>query len=230
MITKESVLENAKFMAFPILNNNTGEFSYSSSAENAEQGWTLLPKVKMVYRGYDRNSHHYTTEYHRKYVLPSMEKMFGFGYKESDFTIKEHLLDKNNMVFDLSYQVPVHDKKFTVRSIQYGLNYGCWFHGLRKNENTKHLTWFTEYHDLYCLPHTSSIVDNLGENNGKSLLVLGDSQLIPSVPIVCYYYKTVVYIDNRDKVPILGALDDRYDDILVQTYVMPVGYYLDFLR
>ena len=230
MIDKESILQNAKFLAFPILNNATGEFRYNDSVAEAKYDWVCLPPEKMVYRGYDRNAHHFTTEYHRKFVLPTLENMLHFGYSESDFRIRENPLHKNGEVFDLSFLQPLRDKKFSVKSLQYDLEYECWFKGLRKNENTRSVTWFTEYHDLYCLPHSSSIVKNTGKTNGRSLLILGDSQLIPSISVLCYYYKEVAYIDNRDKVNILSSLNDRYDDVLIQTYIMPLGYYLDFLR
>jgi len=227
MISNDDILKQARFIAFPVLDNNTGEFRYSTDQEH---NWVQLPKEPLVYRGYDRNSHHYTVEYHKKYVIPELNKLLKFGFDINDFNVHKNILHKNNMDFDLSYLDPIKNKKFEVTSLEYNLNYNCDFSGLRKNEHTKNTTWFTEYHDLYCLPHSSSIVKNLSESNGKSILILGDSQLIPSLSILCYYYKKLTYVDNRNKVHLINRLDDYYDDILIQIYSMGLGYYINFLR
>ena len=59
MLDKESILQNAKFLAFPILNNATGEFRYNDSVAEAKYDWVCLPPEKMVYRGYDRKRRWY---------------------------------------------------------------------------------------------------------------------------------------------------------------------------
>jgi hypothetical protein len=130
----------------------------------------------------------------------------------------------------MTYQFPKIDKKFTVKCFDNNIEYTSAFDGLLKNKNTEGITWSTPYHDLFCLPHLSSIIRNESKNNGRSILILGDSQMIPSLAIIAYYYKTMTYIDNRRKINIASKLEDDYDDVLISIYGRNIDYYLDFLN
>ena len=226
-ISLKELQENAKYLAFPSYNKVNDTSCYFCDERHE---WVKLPPTGGVYKGWKGNEHHYTTEYHRQYVLPTLESMFHFGYKESDFTVRKNVLLVGNNTFDLSYQVPKENKLFKVDSLDYGLTYFSGFPGLLKNSRTRDLTWFTEYHNLFCLPHSSSIVTNLKKNNGRSLLILGDSQLIPSLPVLCQYYESVTYVDNRRKINVAKMLKPDYDDILIEIFAKRLRYYLEYLR
>ena len=206
-ICVDAVLKKAKIINFP---------RFQTYNDKANEGWRLLPVTDDFYEGLPNNSHHYTTEYHRKYVLPLLEEMFHFGYDENHFILSKNMICKNDMVFDLSYQAPKEDMKFHVTCFNNGIEYDCGHDGLLRNNQTKKSTWFTPYHALYCFPHMCSTVENLSNNNGRSLLILGDSQIIPSVATLCCYYRVLTYLDNRDKIPIIDKLSPEYDDVLIE--------------
>jgi hypothetical protein len=193
----------------------------------------------MTYIGLKNNYHHYTTDYHRKYVLPLLNDIYKFGYNENDFVIKKNIIKDINEItnkqdsYDLSYLLPKKDKIFKVSSLEFDIDYISDFSGLMCNKNTKKLLSFTKYHELYCLPHSCSIVENLSKSNGKTLLILGDSQMIPSLPILCWYYKKVIYLDNRttDKFYYESHLKNlKADDYLVEMFNSGLDYYYSNFR
>ena len=77
-----------------------------------------------------------------------------------------------------------------------------------------------DYHLMFVGYHTQSIINNNGTNNGKTLLVVGDSQILPEIPIFAFYYKKVLYYDNRYKNEIMNEMlsNEQIDDCLVQMW------------
>jgi hypothetical protein len=57
----------------------------------------------------------------------------------------------------------------------------------------------SEYHRLYRGSHACSRVINEDIKEDTSIFISGDSMMIPLIPIFCYYYKEVVFMDNRDE-------------------------------
>lgn len=212
----------AKYIAFP----DGKKYKNTNDRE-----WIFMPVSNDKYFGFPKNNHHFTTAYHRQHVLPTLEKLFSFGYNENDFVLKKNIIQSDQQDYDLSYLIPKHDKSFKVTSLRFNIEkYQCNFSGLMKNEHTDSLTWFTPYHDLFCLPHSCSLVENISDNNNRDLLIIGDSQMIPSLAVLCYYYKSVTYIDNRNNYPILNKLKDTYDDVLCEIFAKSIDYYDNFLQ
>ena len=88
-ISLKELQENAKYLAFPSYNKVNDTSCYFCDERHE---WVKLPPTGGVYKGWKGNEHHYTTEYHRQYVLPAIESMFHFGYKESDFTVRKNVI------------------------------------------------------------------------------------------------------------------------------------------
>ena len=66
-----------------------------------------------------------------------------------------------------------------------------------------------------------------------ALLILGDSQMIPSLPVLCWYYKKVIYLDNRttDKFYYESHLKNlKADDYLVEMFNGGLDYYYSHFR
>lgn len=181
-MTKEEILSIAKSIEFP----QDGK-RYHHKVDKP------LPETDaMLYKGWSLNDHHFTTEYHRRFVLPTLEELFHFGYKEEDFKLVEKMYEK----FDISYLIPILDKKFTAECYTCGeksdiLDFGGLFGWGNKKAG------ITDYHRLYKYGHECSRVINLSDNSGRIIFVSGDSQMIPSIPVLCYYFKEVWYFDNR---------------------------------
>lgn len=175
-----------------------------------------LPYVDLRYCNMEKNEHHFTTEYHHKYVFPFYDKLFNLQWNQNDWVLKEKFYtEKDGKVSDLSYLVPKIDKNFHVKCLTKKCEYDCNFSGLLYNKHVKNITWVTPYHELYCFPHLCSIVVNKSNNNNKRLLLLGDSQSIPDIPFLSYFFKEVWYIDNRNGIVLEDKLSKyNFDNIL----------------
>ena len=55
----------------------------------------------------------------------------------------------------------------------------------------------TPYHQIYKYAHWSSKIVNENALIDKCILISGDSQVLPLIPILAYYVKTVIYLDYR---------------------------------
>ena len=173
------------------------------------------------------NSHHYTTKYHYDIVLPLLNSLFNFGFDISDFDLIDKLHKEGDFCFDLSFLFPKNDKKFNVNGLDYDISYISNYNGLICNSNCPDEIYNTEYHKLYAFPHSCSIIENLGDNNGKTILISGDSQNVPHVPILAYYYKKVYYMDNRENKSHFKWLKDaKFDDIIVCPFDKQEEYYI----
>lgn len=221
----EKLLDKSKRIEFPYFDGESVLYRNSDSDE------IRLPVVENCrYSGWKSNSHHYTTKYHREIVLPSLDGMFCFGYSVSDFVIENQSVKIGESIFDLSHVVPVDDVHFRITHLVDGKQSEGGFDVLRGRKSD--IRWFygpTSYHSLYRYPHSFSRVDNLDSGNGRSLLVLGDSQMIPSIPVLCRYYGSVTYVDNRYGANAKGKVSSEFDDVLIAAYNKPFDYYIGFL-
>lgn len=207
-MSKEEIIKKAKVIVFP-----SNENTYGVNDDN----YVLLSLNATRYVGFQSNEHHFTTEYHYKEVLPKIDSIFHFGFNIDDWNKVSNIINKNNKKFDLSYLKPKIDKSFIATDLINDVDYRGNFNILRFNDNVKKLTWTSEYHKLYAFPHWCSRIVNMEENNGRKLLVIGDSQMIPSITILCYYYKEVWYIDNRYNNNIYDKYmkNEDFDDVLI---------------
>lgn len=237
----QTIKDNSKIIQFPCFDKSSQNFFIRESDESIYFDKIFyLPIIEnMTYIGLKQNHHHFTTKYHREFVLPTLEDMFNFGFKKNDFLLKKNIVDDINDItnledkFDLSFLVPKRKKHFKVTSLEFNFSYTSDFYGLICNDKTKKLLWFTKYHRLYCLPHSCSMIENLSLSNGKTLLILGDSQMIPSLAVICYYYKRVIYLDNRNSDKFyyekyLKKID--VDDILIEMFNNKLDYYISHFR
>jgi len=156
------------------------------------------------YDNWEHNELHITTESHYTYILPEMGKFLGFNYDINDFELIEKKDRTGN--FDISYLFPKKNKKFKIafQDKQYMCGYEgmIGFNNAEKCEkdffdNTSFKEMNPDYHLLFFASHQCCVIENLDENNGKTVVISGDSQLIPDVPILAYYYKKIVYLDKR---------------------------------
>ena len=95
-MSKDELINNAVYIQFPV--NFTRYYNY-----NVKDIHKLpLPEKDEMYTLWALNSNHYTTAYHRKYVLPLLGSLLNFNYNENDFT----LLEKYSNKFDISMLIP----------------------------------------------------------------------------------------------------------------------------
>ena len=217
-MSKDEIINKAVYIQYPINFN-----SYNSSYKKENIIKLPLPKKNEMYTGWSKNSNHFTTEYHRLYSLPTLNKLLNFNFNINHFNLKHQTC--NN--FDISMLYPKNNFKFEI-------------YGYSRNEHFDDLTYddlmknnskgsdITEYHRLYKYGHECSRVINKSTNNGKLLFISGDSQMIPDIPVLCCYYKEVWYFDNRYRVKLCDKFKDiNFDQVLIQLNNNSITKYLN---
>lgn len=175
---------------------------------------------KYLYLNSIYDNHHFNNEYHYNICLQKYSKLLNFNFNINDFYYKHH----NGLDISYDYLYPINDnKQFNIFfydqneiKYEYNGNYNCLlnFDYKRKTEING------DYHLMYVACQNQSIINNYGENNDKTLLIIGDSQILPEIPIFAYYYKKVLYYDNRYKNNIMNDIlyNEQIDDCLVQMW------------
>ena len=216
-------LDKAKTIEFPFKRKEDGAWLYF----NDEKSTTArLPITREVYDKWGTlNAHHYTTAYHWKYVIPAIDGIFKAGFDKGDFRLAS--ISAKNLrgdEFDMSSLVPLDGKRFKTKNFLTGEEDEGGFEILRCTGKCS-----SPYHSLFRFPHSCSVVENLSSSNGKSLLVLGDSQMIPSISVLCCLYRKVFYIDNRSKSNVVRKTGTEFDDILMESWNHGYDYYRNFM-
>lgn len=183
------------------------------------------------YADYFQNEHHFTTKFHRDVILPVLSNLLNFEFNINDFHLFKNIIKSDEKYYDLSYLVPNDNNyRFDITGLEYDIHYESDFSGLLYSEKYKDLLsqtgLITKYHQLYAFPHSCSIVKNLYKNNGRTLLVSGDSQSIPYIPALCTIFKEVWYFDNRSNKSFKKLLENKqFTDILIQMHKQSLDYY-----
>ena len=183
------------------------------------------------YANYKDNEHHFTTKFHRRIIIPALSELLGFDFNAGVYHIVSNTVRTKSGNFDLSYYAPNDNGyKFDVTAPEYGIHYNSEFRGLMFNEKHKDSIvgtgLLTSYHKLYAFPHSCSIVKNLYMHNGRTLLISGDSQAIPFIPVLCTIFKEVWYFDNRSNKLFKDMLENaNFTDILIEIWNNDIEYY-----
>ena len=220
------IYDYCKILKFALENNAYCDFNANSALV-----YELKTKGSIDrYTGLNANSHHYTTKYHYEIVLPKLEEIFNFGFNKNDFVYKSNFYKEKDIKYDLSFFVPKKDKKFIINGLDYDISYECNFMGLLKNDKIPKNVYYTKYHELYAFPHSCSIIENISENNSKTIFISGDSQNIPHIPILAYYYKKVYYWDNREHKNHFHYIKNaKFDEFLICPFDKPSDFYLKII-
>ncbi len=192
-MTREEIIEKAKYIQFPYINEEYKD-RYKSVATIKVP---LAEGYNPLYSKAVHDTHHYTTKFHIKNVLPLLESIYGFGYRRDDFKLKPLVCDDG----DYSYLVPKKDMKFDVYRydlengphIERGINYDGLLSEKHLSGKDKHRYW-----GLYKYFHSCSrIINKSMPHDGRHLFISGDSQIIPDIPVLACYFREVWYFDNR---------------------------------
>ena len=218
-MTKEELLTKAHYIQYPL----NGKLYLDYSDEGFNSHVDKLPITDMTYKGWEMNENHFTTEYHRKFSLPLLDKVLNFGYNPRHFRIRKRTVDG----FDISMPIPRKRHRFEVYGYtrdEYAMNMS--YDDLLTN-STRRFD-LTDYHRLYRYAHECSRIVNQGMNNGRLLFISGDSQMIPDVPVLACYYKEVWYFDNRFDRKLHDEWKDvDFDDVLIELNGNYLWFYTD---
>lgn len=191
-MTIKELLDKAIYIQFPYINKE-----YRDRYRKRKP--VKVPKVKdydPLYSDSVHDTHHYTTKYHRRVVLPLLESLYKFGYNKADFDIVKFVKSDG----DYSYMVPKKDMRFDVYrydlkqpKMMKDVGYMDLFSPTFKDNVNEHRYW-----GLYRYPHACSrIINKSLPKDGRKLFISGDSQMIPDIPVLACYFREVWYFDNR---------------------------------
>lgn len=175
------------------------------------------------YDGWKDNAHHFTTKYHRECLFPALQETLNFEMDRS----KYNLIERHSGKFDLSYLAPNGEMNFRA----YCINDGSTSDNLNYDDLTTNPYYgsdLTDYHRLFRFGHKNAMIENLSKNNGRTLLISCDSQMIPSTPLLCSIFKKVWHIDNRyAKDNIWSHIkDEEFTDVLIELCWTDLNHYL----
>lgn len=210
-MTKEELLTKAIYIQFP--QNYSSYYTYNLDNEILK---LPLPKPKEMYDEWNRNTNHFTTQYHRLNTLPLLCKLLGIKYSENDFVLCERISTEG---FDISLLEPKQ-------------NYIYEIYGYDRDEHFDNLTFcditsndivsdeITDYHRLYKYPHECSRLINKTINNDKKLFISGDSQMIPNISFLSCFFKEVWYFDSRRG----HSFSDKWNDVRFSNVLVELNY------
>ena len=171
-----------------------------------------------AYMTYPLNQHHLTTKSHYDIILPLLaERIKTLPYNKDDFELVPFFAHDGK--YDVSYLKPKKDFRFKIESKGRILDEHCDFMGLT-NINEIHpdnlaLDIKTEYHRIYRASHCCSVVTNETIDNDNKIFISGDSMDIPLVPVLAFYYKEVVMMDNREGTSRKNYYKDKVFDAVI---------------
>ena len=185
------------------------------------------PEQFICYENYPSNWHHFTLQTQYNLIIPKMNELLQFGYNKNDFELVPYFDGE----FDLSYLKPKNEYRFIIQCLSnYGgsnddsIKAGTFIGGFNILMGLDHKVSpeFSKYHNLYRFPHRPSIIINLNATNNRILLLSGDSQNIPQLPILACYFRQIVYLDKRKIDNKLNYSNIKFTDIIFSLYDMAV--------
>ena len=227
------ILTNAKYICFPYRNTTFGK-KYNNCGKDIH----FLPIIKdrdMLYSKMQGNEHHYTTEYTYKYVLPLIDKLLNFGFNMNDFNLIPLKLE----IGDISYITPKKEIDYNITCF----NDNITFDGHYMDLFDEKFINAPSYRLLNRFNHKCSRIINNTTDSKRILMISGDSQSIPSIAPLSYYFKEVWYFDNRTgyiKNPETNEFefcedkfvsyadtykDTTFTDVLIQLYCRDLKWY-----
>lgn len=178
--------------------------SHIDYINNTYDGYRLYDMRQFNFLYYKRsiiNLHHVILPCYIRIVYPYLSDILKFPYKRSDFDLYPY----NQEEMECSFLWPKKEMEWTVNINQQPMAEHEGFRCLT-NIDKKYLgDTSSPYHRIFCSSHKCCRIINESLPNGKSILVSGDSYMIPVIPILACYYHEVVSMDNRQVDPISNA-------------------------
>lgn len=176
--------------------------------------------LKHLMVGYAANAHHFKLGYHYDVVIPRMLDFAGVNFNRDDFKTIPYKDGRH----DLSYLFPKASHQYSidvfVRGIKYHLD-GNYSKIINVNKHFTKSAVYSGYHRLFVGSHSIFHMKNktISESAPK-MLIVGDSQTIPDIPVLCHYCKELIYIDIRCDINAIKQVlkGYKYDKCIVEFY------------
>ena len=147
--------------------------------------------IDYMYKNYPLNTNHFQTSYHISTILPKISEILNIPYSQNDFN--KIIYKQNN--FDLTYLYPIKDNdsyEIITDNIHEKGNYS-----ILQNVNKHDPKCPSNYHSLFRGYHKNTRIFNYDAVTDKKLLICCDSEMIPDIPVLSYYFKEIIHLDNR---------------------------------
>lgn len=206
----KEILNEAKYIQFPLINGTFQKFPN-------EYDIIQLPLTKNdQYRTYPYNDHHIKTLVLFNKVMPALNDILNFNFNPDDYIMETQMDGK----YDISMPIPKNDFIYDCKSLYRDSDYFTDISYRDLMVLSSKQPKLTKWHYLYKFAHECSTVDNKTNKNGRRILIIGDSQMIPLVTMMSIYFEHITYIDNREKMPILNKIIDiDYTDCIVNLFM-----------
>lgn len=154
----------------------------------------------------EKHSHHYTPKYCYSNILPIICKELNIDFDMDKFYEKKIYSEKydNDIALELKNDKNIFIYKSLVDKKEIKGNHFSVVRNIKRKN-------YEPYHDLFRGSHTPCIIKNLTTKETRRLLLNCDSMLVPIVPVLCYFFKEIVHMDNR-------TTDILYHDLLDSYY------------
>ena len=220
-MTREEIIAKAEYIQFP--NQHLDYFYYEVDGKDRIK---LEFDKDCFYPEWGINAHHIQNRCHFNVTVPALANLFSFNFNPNDF----HFESDKFMCYDLGMPHPNNEPHIDIiphqfKNVLHEQRNVLWNELLVPSPLNK----VSKYHDLYKYAHMCSTVINHDFNgNEKNLLVLGDSHMIPVIPMIVPYFSMVTYMDNRSNRPVFDEISgNTYTDVLVTLYDKTLTYYLE---
>lgn len=197
------VMNNIKCIYFPNpYKEYTGQFD---ELFNKYPTLMLDPARCKIYGDWTHNELHHIPQSYNEYIIPEICKFLDVNFDINDFKI---IPRKSQLTHhDVSYLFPVRDKKFTIihyNKVRKNCTYKdlVGFSNFEKNKtiflnNTVFNDIECDYHLISAFAHQCCRIINNDSNNGRKIILSCDSQSIPIIGPLAYYFKEVICLDKR---------------------------------
>ena len=154
------------------------------------------------YNNYRYSSYnHIQLNYHYTHIIPIICKLLDINFNINNF----NLISNIHELEDFSYLKPKKDNQYkldilNLESLNLDTYYGT-FDDIIINKDNKFDKYRIDkndfYHNIYSGGSALSRLENISNNSERKLVIFGDSQCIPWIPILSEYFKTITIFDNR---------------------------------
>lgn len=184
---------------------------------DVDKTYNIHPEDDMFYSKWRGNEHHWITSY-------CWEKMIPFLFNLFDLTIdptQYKFIQNEQNGFDVSYHDKIDDNSeysYTdiVTNEKIVGNHDV-LRGIQPKITQQ--ANLSGYHLLFSGAHRSCLVTNSNPITDKKLFINADSMIIPFVPILAYYFKEIMLLDNRERNWQHNKINDKIKDFDADYYL-----------
>lgn len=211
MNSAEYVNRYAKMLHLIMFDHNDDQrikqfFNNNSELKHINNISVLKNSKKDLYCNYDSNHHHWTTKRVWEYAVPVLAEKLDLNIDFKAFDKMIYIRDGQ----DLSFHRIKNENEFLfdvyrLDDLQTCVKSGSNMDAVRCLDDK---TVKTNYQTLFTIWHGSGIIKNRSVKNCRKLLYNGDSQSIPIIPILAYYFEEIMFLDNRTDMSYRSTIDE----------------------